>query len=228
MTLLQKERGSWQSAQRACFPGDSYLFLRVDLAQMGKKKMLSGNKVLFLELVEAQPFLLLTPESLKAWEEVVGELGSSGPEPATGCDCCSVACSGRGCRALAPDGGYPLGSVWCPIFPSFHSFSSASRKSALEVLACSTSLCRTGAASRLPFVPCIKRQVCGKFVHSKQQCLLVTIELTRNFWHTGQSIQAPTSSSWGCVPHSPRCRHGLPGRIKCRRSSATCKLVFVL
>lgn len=66
MTLLQKERGSWQRAERACFPGDSYLFLRVDLAQMGKKKMLSGNKVLFLELVEAQPSLLLTPESLNA------------------------------------------------------------------------------------------------------------------------------------------------------------------
>lgn len=44
---------------------------------MGKKKMLSGNKVLFLELEEAQPSLVLTPESLRASSPLGGGGGAA-------------------------------------------------------------------------------------------------------------------------------------------------------
>lgn len=66
MTLWQKERGSWLSPRIEPVSLEIELSLsKSGFSPDGEKKMLSGNKVLFLELEEAQPSLVLTPESLK-------------------------------------------------------------------------------------------------------------------------------------------------------------------
>lgn len=64
VTPRQKERGSWLSPCERREPVSLEIELSLSKSGFspdGKKKMLSGNKVLFLELEEAQPSLALTP-----------------------------------------------------------------------------------------------------------------------------------------------------------------------
>lgn len=68
MTPQQLERGSWLSPCERREP--VALEIELSLSKSGfspdGKKLLSGNKVLFLELEEAQPSLVLTLKSLRA------------------------------------------------------------------------------------------------------------------------------------------------------------------
>lgn len=180
--------------------------------------MLSGNKVLFLELEEAQPSLVLTPESLRASSPLGGGGGAAWLFPLMSWERVQDSGPWRGLspgqRLVSCLPALPVGSVQ-PAENQLWQRLLAVPQWAWRGLPCP--FCRL-VRGRLGVSSCTTN---GKAFWSQLSwCRTSDMQVKAQ---EPINLQHGSGESWMC-PSPTRGGHGFAGRLKCRRDSATCKL----